>query len=164
MFVQANLGVQQGWRVDRHPRLAANLGPNAVGVVGFGDTGVWSAVGDGQSGFPTTNLVKLSFAYGTIVLALVANDRAVNSRGLWRSTDWNGTNFGQFVGDRLRSRLRLALTNHHAFAVENANMRLVHRDIDQQNSPSNDLFFRTDADPIDLSGRLPHITQCSKTP
>ena len=25
--------------------------------------------------------------------------------------------FGQFVGDRLRSRLRLALANHHAFAV-----------------------------------------------
>src|SRR5271170_6182129 len=38
--------------------------------------------------------------------------------------------FGQFVGDRLRSRLRLALANHHAFAVKNANMRLVHRDIE----------------------------------
>ena len=35
--------------------------------------------------------------------------------------------FGQFVGDSLRTRLRLALANHHAFAVENANMRLVHR-------------------------------------
>src|SRR5271170_1919279 len=38
--------------------------------------------------------------------------------------------FGQFVGDRLRSRLCLALANHQAFAVENANMRLVHRDIE----------------------------------
>src|SRR5271154_1572501 len=37
---------------------------------------------------------------------------------------------GQFVGDRLRSRLRLALVNHNAFAVENANMGLVHRDIE----------------------------------
>ncbi len=91
VFVQANFGVQQGWRVDRHPRLAANLGPNTVGVVAFGDAGVWSAVGDGHGGFPTTNLVELSFGYGTIVLALVANDRAVNSRGLWRSTDWGGT-------------------------------------------------------------------------
>jgi hypothetical protein len=35
VFVQANLGVQQGERVDRHPRLAANLGQNAVGVVAF---------------------------------------------------------------------------------------------------------------------------------
>jgi hypothetical protein len=39
------------------------------------------------------------------------------------TTTWR---FGQFVGDCLRSRLRLALANHHAFAVENANMRLVH--------------------------------------
>ena len=38
--------------------------------------------------------------------------------------------FGQFVGDRLRSRLRLALANDHAFAIENANMSLVHRDIE----------------------------------
>ena len=38
--------------------------------------------------------------------------------------------FRQFVGDRLRRRRCLALANHHAFAVENANMRLVHRDIE----------------------------------
>src|SRR4029077_20488390 len=43
------------------------------------------------------------------------------------TTNWP---FGQFVGDRLRSRLRLALANHHAFAVKNANMRLVRRDIE----------------------------------
>ena len=93
-YVQANLGVQQGWRVDRHPRFAAKLAPNTVGIVGFGDAGVWSAVGDGHGGFPATNLVKLQFGYGTIVLALVANDRAMNSRGLWRSTDW-GNNWVQ---------------------------------------------------------------------
>ena len=34
--------------------------------------------------------------------------------------------FGQFIGDSLRSQLRLALVNHRPFAVENANMRLVH--------------------------------------
>lgn len=93
-YVQANLGVQQGWRIDRHPRLAAELAPKTVGIVGFGDAGVWSAVGDGHGGFPTTNLVELQFGYGTVVLALVANDRAVNSRGLWRSTDW-GNNWVQ---------------------------------------------------------------------
>ena len=38
--------------------------------------------------------------------------------------------FRQFVRDRLRRRRRLALVNHHAFAVENANMRLIHRDIE----------------------------------
>ena len=90
IFVNANLGVQQGWRVDRHARFAANLGPSSVGIVGFGDAGVWSAVGDGHGGFPASNLVKLNFGYGTIVLALTANDRARNSRGVWRSTDWGG--------------------------------------------------------------------------
>ncbi len=43
------------------------------------------------------------------------------------TTSWR---FRQFAGDRLRRRLRLALANHHAFAIENANMRLVHRDIE----------------------------------
>jgi FG-GAP-like repeat len=90
-FVQANLGVQQGWRVNRHPRLAAQLGPSKVGIVGFGNAGVWSAVGDGNGGFPTSNLVKLNFGFATIVLALTANDRAKNSRGLWRSTDWGNS-------------------------------------------------------------------------
>src|SRR5712671_4460987 len=38
--------------------------------------------------------------------------------------------FRELVRDRLRRRRRLALMNDHAFAVENANMRLVHRDIE----------------------------------
>jgi hypothetical protein len=37
--------------------------------------------------------------------------------------------FRQFAGDSLRRRLRLALANHHAFAIENADVRLVDRDI-----------------------------------
>lgn len=93
-FVHANLGVQQGWRVDRHPRMAANLGHGKVGIVGFGDAGVWSALGDGSGGFPASNFVLSNFGYGTIILALAANDRAKDSRGLWRSTDW-GRNWTQ---------------------------------------------------------------------
>src|SRR5580704_12650078 len=38
--------------------------------------------------------------------------------------------FRQFAGDRLRCRRRLALTNDRPFTVKNANMRLVHRDIE----------------------------------
>src|SRR5580700_9378055 len=38
--------------------------------------------------------------------------------------------FRQFDGDCRCRRLRLALINHHPFAIENANMRLVHRDIE----------------------------------
>ncbi|MFN8571379.1 MAG: FG-GAP-like repeat-containing protein [Gemmatimonadaceae bacterium] len=93
-FVQENFGVNQGWRVDRHPRFVAKLAPNRVGVVGFGDAGVWSAVGDGFGGFPSSNFVLSSFGYGTVVLALVANDRSTGSRGLWRSTD-GGANWTQ---------------------------------------------------------------------
>src|SRR5580704_14173603 len=43
------------------------------------------------------------------------------------TTTWR---FRQFAGDRFCRRRRLALVNHHAFAIENANMRLVHRDIE----------------------------------
>ena len=93
-FVHANLGVQQGWRVDRHPRFATNLGPGKVGIVGFGDAGVWTAVGDGHGGFPASNFVLANYGYGTILLALIANDRTPGSRGLWRSTDW-GRNWVQ---------------------------------------------------------------------
>ena len=38
--------------------------------------------------------------------------------------------FRQFAGDRLCCRRRLALANHRPFTVKNANMRLVHRDIE----------------------------------
>jgi hypothetical protein len=89
-YVQANLGYEQGWRVERHPRIAADLGGGTVGIVGFGDAGVWTALGDGLGGFPTSNFVLSNFGYGTVVLALVANDRLPDSRGLWRSTDWGG--------------------------------------------------------------------------
>src|ERR1700730_1526409 len=42
-------------------------------------------------------------------------------------TTWR---FRQFGRDRLGRRCRLALANYHAFAIENANMRLVHRNIE----------------------------------
>src|SRR5271155_4967421 len=38
--------------------------------------------------------------------------------------------FRQLVGDRLCRRRRIALVNHNAFAVENANASLIHRDIE----------------------------------
>jgi hypothetical protein len=43
------------------------------------------------------------------------------------TTTWR---FRQFAGDRVCRRRRLALMNNHTLAVENANMRLVHRDIE----------------------------------
>ena len=114
-FVHANLGVQQGWRVDRHPRLAGVLGPGRVGIVGFGDAGVWSAMGDGHGGFPGSNFVLANFGYGTIVLALIATDRAKDSRGLWRSTDWgrSWTQVHQFPSTSNVGQLEWALGSDH---------------------------------------------------
>ena len=119
----ANFGVDQGWRVDHHPRLAGDLGSGNIGIVGFGDAGVWTAVGDGQGGFAPSNFVLANFGYGTIVLALVANDvaaLAVNGpftgdRGLWRSTDWgvNWTQVHQFSTATNVGQLEWALGSDH---------------------------------------------------
>ena len=90
-YVQANFGVNQGWRVDRHPRMVVSLNGSArVDIVGFGDAGIWTALGGESGGFPVSNFVQANFGYGTTVLALTQHDREVNSRGIWRSTDWGG--------------------------------------------------------------------------
>ncbi|MBS0151481.1 MAG: VCBS repeat-containing protein [Nitrospira sp.] len=54
-LVLANFGVNQGWRVDQHPRFVVDLtGDGKADIVGFGDNGVWTAVsnGDGTFGEP----------------------------------------------------------------------------------------------------------------
>jgi hypothetical protein len=101
--VLQNFGYEAGgWRVKKHPRLLADLtGLGQASIVGFGEAGVWTALGDGQGGFPTSNFVQANFGYGTIVLALMAADREANgqigqqsvpgSRGIWRSTDGGST-------------------------------------------------------------------------
>jgi hypothetical protein len=59
-FVIADLGYKQGWRVDRHPRLTADVtGDGRDDIVGFGDDGVWVAV----SGSPGVKLVLDGFCY-----------------------------------------------------------------------------------------------------
>ncbi|MGA8531439.1 MAG: hypothetical protein WB622_17100, partial [Acidobacteriaceae bacterium] len=95
----SNFGYNQGWRVDRHPRFPADLkGTGQASILGFGDAGVWTAVGDGNGDFLSSNFVLSNFGYGTIVLALMAGDRRATtdgeagSRGLWRSTD-GGSNW-----------------------------------------------------------------------
>jgi hypothetical protein len=74
------------------------------------------------------------------------------------TTTWR---FGQFVGDCLRSRLRLALANHHAFAVENANMRLVHRDIEASKIVHRTVSSSESSPILSASAEeLPPITRC----
>lgn len=63
-FVVADLGYDQGWRVDKHPRLLGDL--NADGkqdIVGFGNDGVWVAYATTGGGFTTAAFVLAEFGY-----------------------------------------------------------------------------------------------------
>jgi hypothetical protein len=50
------------FRVERNPRLVADLGGDGRGdLVGFGDTGVWTALGNGDGTFQTPRVVLAGF-------------------------------------------------------------------------------------------------------
>jgi hypothetical protein len=51
-LVLANVGYNQGWRVEKHVRLLADVnGDGRPDIVAFGNDGVWLALGDGSGGF-----------------------------------------------------------------------------------------------------------------
>lgn len=53
-----------GWRVERHPRLLADLtGDGRADIVGFGDAGVWVSLNNGDGTFGRPNKVIDNFAY-----------------------------------------------------------------------------------------------------
>lgn len=57
-----NFGSNQGWTVAKHVRLTAVL--NTVGyadIIGFGDQGVWTALGNGDGTFQAPKLVLANF-------------------------------------------------------------------------------------------------------
>ena len=61
-FVIADLGYNQGWRVDQHPRFVVDItGNGKADIVGFGDAGVWVALGNGDGTFQTPKLVLEGF-------------------------------------------------------------------------------------------------------
>ena len=63
-FALENFGVEQGWRVDRHPRFVIDLdGDGHADIIGFGDQGVWVALGDGHGGFSDAQFVLENFGY-----------------------------------------------------------------------------------------------------
>ena len=65
-FVLAEFGyLAGGWRVDRHPRLLADInGDGKQDIVAFGDAGVWIAQSMG-SGFGAAQFVIADFGYNT---------------------------------------------------------------------------------------------------
>ena len=61
-FVLEQFGVNQGWRIDQHPRFVADVtGDGKADIVGFGSDGVWTALGNGDGTFQTPKLVLESF-------------------------------------------------------------------------------------------------------
>src|SRR6185437_14277759 len=61
-FILADLGYNQGWRIESHPRLAADVtGDGKADIVAFGNDGVWVSVA-GASG---AKLVLQAFNYNT---------------------------------------------------------------------------------------------------
>ncbi len=131
-FVLANFGYEAGmWRVDRHPRFVMDLTGNGhADIVGFGDAGVWTALGNGDGTFQEGSFVLPSFGYGTTVLALTQVDRAAGSRGVWRSTD-GGANWTQvyaFSADEVGGQLEWALGSDHLVYVAVGNGLLISKD------------------------------------
>jgi phospholipase C len=63
-FVLENLGYNQGWRVEKHPRYIADLNGNGkADIIGFGDGGVWTAMNKGDGTFNPAQLVIEDFGY-----------------------------------------------------------------------------------------------------
>jgi hypothetical protein len=63
-FVQAELGFEQGWRVDKHPRFLADLtGDGKADIVGFGDAGVWTALSNGDGSFQAAQFVLADLGF-----------------------------------------------------------------------------------------------------
>jgi hypothetical protein len=63
-FVVGDLGYNQGWRVDKHPRFVADLtGDGRADLLGFGQAGVWTALGNGDGTFQPPGFVVADLGY-----------------------------------------------------------------------------------------------------
>src|SRR5262249_30755757 len=61
-LVLAGFNVNQGWQVARHPRFAADLtGDGRADIIGFGNDGVWTALGNGDGTFAGARFVLADF-------------------------------------------------------------------------------------------------------
>ena len=59
-----DIAVGLGWRVEKHPRVLATLTASGhTDIVGFGDCGVWTALGNGDGSFQEPNVVLDNFGY-----------------------------------------------------------------------------------------------------
>jgi hypothetical protein len=95
-LVVRNFGYDAGgWRVERHPRLLAEVnGDGAADIVGFGDGGVWVSVNDGNGSFTTAyvrkNIWSLEAAtpWDPVTLAYANAIKAMQARPMTDPTSW----------------------------------------------------------------------------
>jgi hypothetical protein len=76
-----------GWRVNRHPRVLADLGNKRADIVGFGDAGVYVALATVNGTYELPRFVLANFGFEFIVLAIVNSARELLDAGIWRSSD-----------------------------------------------------------------------------
>src|SRR5581483_271891 len=58
----ANFGYNQSWRVDKHDRFVGDLnGDKRPDIIGYGDAGVWTALGTANGAFGPATLVVQNF-------------------------------------------------------------------------------------------------------
>ncbi|WP_127502560.1 FG-GAP-like repeat-containing protein [Actinoplanes solisilvae] len=104
-MVVANFGYNAGtWRVEKHPRFAADLtGDRRADIIGFGDDGVWVSRNTGNSTFPQPTMVVPNFAHDAgrwrverhpRVLADVTGDRRLDIVGFGDDGVWTAHNNG----------------------------------------------------------------------
>ncbi len=63
-FVLADFGYNQGWRVERHVRLLADVnGDGRKDIVAFGDAGVWLSLATSDGNFTAPAFVVANFGY-----------------------------------------------------------------------------------------------------
>ena len=99
-----NLGTQQGWSVDRHPRFVADVtGDGKADIVGFGNAGVYVAVSNGDGTFQPARLALADFGLAVSCLYPQSNQTSRTIIDELRAVAANRAQGSSFYLDTLES-------------------------------------------------------------